>query len=735
MNRFEAYAKRLIWPAAFLLATFVAGCGGGSGGGAVVAPGTPVSGSVVKGPVSGATVNFFALNNDGSKGAQINVPATTDAAGIFSTILTQAPTAPVLAEASGGSYVDEATGAIVTLAATDVLSAVLPAGATSAAITPLTHIAATRARELARIANTAAALSAAIASSNTSVAQQYGVDNILTTVPVAANTSASAAASVTAAQRQYGLVLAGIAQEAAILGVRTIDLISALAKDVKDGTLNGTDSSSGTAVAVTMPLIAGGTAILPTTAGIAGIQAGITAFIASPNNKSGMTALTIPTTPVQVGDTTPPTVTASTPANNATGVALNTAVNVTFSKAMNSASLTSTSFTLSAGGTAVSGTVAYSGNNATFTPSAALAVSTLYTATVTTAATDLAGNALASNFVWTFTTGAIADTTPPTVNSTVPADVATGVALNANVTATFSKAMNPATITTATFTLAQGTTAVAGAVTYAGTTATFTPTAKLAAGLLYTATITTGVKDLAGNAMVANKTWSFTAAKGPAPVNLGTAGNFVILSKSGITDVPTSAVVGDVGSSPITGAAILVTCTEVTGKVYSVDAAGPAPCVLTDATRLTTAIGDMAIAYTDAAGRTLPDFTELGAGDISGKTLVAGLYKWSTSVSINTDVTLTGGPNDVWIFQIAGNLTLAPAKKVILSGGALAKNIFWQLVGDGVVDATLGTTSHFEGIILSQNAIHLNTGASINGRLLAQKAVTLQSNAVTQPAP
>ena len=224
-------------------------------------------------------------------------------------------------------------------------------------------------------------------------------------------------------------------------------------------------------------------------------------------------------------------------------------------------------------------------------------------------------------------------------------------------------------------------------------------------------------------------------AAGPAPVNLGIAGNFAILSKTGITDVPTSAVVGDIGTSPITGASILLTCTEVTGKVYSVDAAGPLPCSLTDATRLTTAVGDMETAYTDAAGRAIPDFSELAAGDLSGLTLVPGLYKWGTSVAINTDVTLSGGPNDVWIFQISGNLTLANGKKVVLAGGALPKNIFWQVVGDGIVDATLGTTSHFEGIIISKNAIHLNTGASINGRLLAQKAVTLQSSAVTQPAP
>ena len=214
------------------------------------------------------------------------------------------------------------------------------------------------------------------------------------------------------------------------------------------------------------------------------------------------------------------------------------------------------------------------------------------------------------------------------------------------------------------------------------------------------------------------------------PVNLGSAGTFVILTKTGITDVHASAVKGDVGTSPITGAALLLTCTEVTGKVYTVDAAGPLPCRVTDGTKLTSAIGDMEFAYTDAAGRTSPDFTELGAGQIGGLTLAPGLYKWGTDVKITKDVTLTGGPNDVWIFQIAGKLKEANAVRITLAGGARAKNIFWQAAGA----VTLGTTAHFEGIILAKTMIAVNTEATVSGRLFAQTAVTLQMNAVTQPA-
>jgi len=213
-------------------------------------------------------------------------------------------------------------------------------------------------------------------------------------------------------------------------------------------------------------------------------------------------------------------------------------------------------------------------------------------------------------------------------------------------------------------------------------------------------------------------------------VRLGSAGTFAILSKTGITDVYASAITGDVGTSPITGAAMLLTCGEVTGNVYVVDAAGPLPCAINDATTLTASVGDMEIAYLDAEGRVTPDFTELGAGEIGGLTLVPGLYKWGTGLLISTDVTLSGGPNDVWIFQVAGTMNQASATRVTLTGGAQARNIFWQVAGA----VTIGTTAHLEGVVLAKTLIAVNTGASVNGRLLAQTAVTLQMNAVTQPA-
>lgn len=216
--------------------------------------------------------------------------------------------------------------------------------------------------------------------------------------------------------------------------------------------------------------------------------------------------------------------------------------------------------------------------------------------------------------------------------------------------------------------------------------------------------------------------------QGPASVNLGSAGDYVILAESTITSIPASAISGNVGLSPATGAGLVLTCAEVTGTIFSVDAAGPLPCRVTDAPGLTAAIAARGIAYTDAAGRA-PDYTELGAGNIGGLTLAPATYNWGTGVLVPTSVTLTGGPNDVWIFQIAQGLTVSSGVEIILAGGALPQNIYWQVAGA----VELGTTSQFRGVILSQTSIAVLTGASVDGRLMAGTAVTLDQNRVTQP--
>jgi len=231
-------------------------------------------------------------------------------------------------------------------------------------------------------------------------------------------------------------------------------------------------------------------------------------------------------------------------------------------------------------------------------------------------------------------------------------------------------------------------------------------------------------------------TASALTGRGPSPVLLGAAGNYVILAKSAISTVPSSAVTGDLGLSPaaasyITGFSLVADPTnvfsrspQVVGKVYAASYAVPTPTILT------TAVSNMQTAYTDAAGRSKPNFLELGTGNIGGKTLAPGLYKWTSTVTIPADVTISGTKSDVWIFQTTGDLTMAAATHVTLVGGAVAKNIFWQVAGH----ATFGSSSHFEGVILCKTDVTLQTGATMNGRVLAQTAVTLQQATVTAPA-
>lgn len=223
---------------------------------------------------------------------------------------------------------------------------------------------------------------------------------------------------------------------------------------------------------------------------------------------------------------------------------------------------------------------------------------------------------------------------------------------------------------------------------------------------------------------------------GPAPVSLGTASTFVILAKSGITTTGTTSLTGDLGVSPIAGTAItgftlvmdasneFATSPIVTGKVYAADYASPTPA------KLTQAISDMQTASNDAAGRTAVTANDLGAGSIGGMTFQPGLYKWSTGVLVGSDIVLSGGPNDVWIFQIAQTLDVATGVHVTLQGGAQAGNVYWQ-VGEQV---TLGTYCDFKGNLITQTAIVFNTGATLVGRALAGTAVTLDANTLTKAA-
>ena len=277
---------------------------------------------------------------------------------------------------------------------------------------------------------------------------------------------------------------------------------------------------------------------------------------------------------------------------------------------------------------------------------------------------------------------------------------------------------------------------VSGTVRYdaASRTATFTPVSVLQRGVRYIANLSSEVKDATGTPL-SSYSWDFNAAAGPTPVNLGTAGQFAILAKSAVSTTGTTHVTGDLGLSPaastyFTGFSDTLDATNtystspfVTGRLYAASMASPTPV------KLSTAVSDMATAYTDASGRVNATATELAAGELGGLTLKPGFYKWSSAVKASNDVTLAGGPNDTWILQVAQTLNLASGVHVTLSGGAQAKNITWVVAGA----VTLGTGSDLEGVVLGQTGIVLQTGAVMHGRALAQTAVTLDASTVTVP--
>jgi hypothetical protein len=415
-----------------------------------------------------------------------------------------------------------------------------------------------------------------------------------------------------------------------------------------------------------------------------------------------------------------------TPPNGAAGVCPTTVVAATFGQAMNPATINAASFTLMGPGNApVAGTVSHDSTNKiySFTPGADLALLTTYTATITTGAQDPYGNALASNYVWTFTTGAstCAPNGMPMVISVSPANGAMGVCANTAVSATFSEAMDPATINNSTFTLSP---AVPGTVTLdaTGKIAVYTPAANLALNTLYTATITTGAKDLAGTALPANYVWTFTTAALACQqaIALGTAAQFEVLAGSTVTNTgPTIITGGNLGLSPGTAVTGFPPGTLIAPAVMEISNSIAAQAEL-----------DLTIAYNDAAS--LPNGAALPA-DLAGLTLTPGLYTNATTVMLSAgNLTLDGqgNANAVFIFQVGSTLTTLGSTQIVLTGGAQAANVFWQ-VGSS---ATLGTSSVFEGTILSLQSISLNTGATLVGRALARNGqVTLEANAVTAP--
>ena len=400
-----------------------------------------------------------------------------------------------------------------------------------------------------------------------------------------------------------------------------------------------------------------------------------------------------------------PLVVSTDPANLATSVPLEKVVSATFNKKMDPETFTAESFTLY-NGTKIEGAVTFSDSTVFFTPAEDLTPDKEYTGTVKATVRDLNGINLKEDYIWTFTTVAIPMYTlnVTAVNGTVDIDP--------------------------------------DQTSYeSGTIVMLTPIPDT--GYIFTGWSgdATGTDDPLSVTMDSDKNITANFAEvapiGPGKVDLKTAGDFVILTKSGISTTGATSITGDIGVSPAAASAItgfdLIMDTDgqssstpiVNGKVYASDYADPTPA------KLTTAVSDMETAFTTANGLTEPaPIVDLYAGDISGRTLAPGLYKWSTGVLVTSEgVTLSGGPNDTWVFQISQDFTVNNSAAITLEGGAKAENIFWVVSGQ----ATLGTDSDVKGNILSQTLISLNTGAKVTGRLLAQTAVTLNASTVVLP--
>ena len=425
-----------------------------------------------------------------------------------------------------------------------------------------------------------------------------------------------------------------------------------------------------------------------------------------------------------------PIATVVTPAD---GVCPETAVvSAAFSQAMNPASINPSTFTLTGPGEAsVAGAVTYvaATQTATFTPTVSLAPSTTFAATITTGVANTLGNPLTAEKAWIFTTSTSCATTPPTVTLVTPPNSATPICPNsAIIAAAFSKAMNPATITSSTFTLKAGVTSVAGTVTYVAATdiATFTPTVSLAPSTTFTATVTTGVADAYGNPLAVNYVWTFTTSAActlPPVSGLGTACTFGILAGSTVTNVTgtITTVSGNVGVWPGSAVTGFGPPASITGTI---DADNPVA---------QTAQGDLTTAYNNAAGAT---GGAVLTADIGGQTLPPGVYRTTSaqpSLGITGNLTLDGqgNPNAAWTFQVVSTLvTAAGNSQVILINGAQPQNVLWQ-VGSS---ATLGTNTTFVGTIMAETSVTATTGATLDGRALALTgAVTLDDTTVVVP--
>lgn len=446
-----------------------------------------------------------------------------------------------------------------------------------------------------------------------------------------------------------------------------------------------------------------------------------------------------------------PAVVSTNPANTATGIPLNQVITIKFNEPMDAATFSNASVTLQEvapvvkgkyevnastavtqqGTVSVAGKVTFNDSTATFTPSSPLKLSTTYSGRITSTVKDLMGNALPIDYVWSFSTGMW-----PKVVLTVPENKETNVAVNQLITVTFKEGMNPLTINQNSFIVMIGTTPITGTVTYSGKKATFTPTNNLLLGT-YTATITTKAENLSGIALASDYIWSFStnATIGAAGVNLKSVAQFGIIAGVGVSNNAGFSEIHNMNVGICPGVRSSITgfppAIVVNGSMYASDDLIPAgvPAMLIQAKQ------DLVDAYLFAEGATYPAAATV-SGDIGGTTLVPGIYKSTSTLLIqsgNLTLDAKGDANAVWIFQIASDFTTVGGAggNVILSGGAQAKNVFWQTGRS----ATIGDFTLFKGNILALTSISLNTGATVVGRMLARNGsvVMTSTNIIDKP--
>ena len=463
-----------------------------------------------------------------------------------------------------------------------------------------------------------------------------------------------------------------------------------------------------------------------------------------------------------LADTTRPTVVLSVPTAASTGLPINSRITASFSEDMNAATLSGSSFSLTNTtlGTAVAGSVSYSAaaRTATFTPTAgSLASNSAFSATISAAATDLAGNGLAGNtavlpaagqHVWTFSTGGAGDTTAPTVTAISPVAGSTSC-LSKAVSATFSEPMDAATISATTLRVSRAGVAVAGSVRYdaASRVASFVPSsaAGFAASSTFDAVVVggnTGVKDLAGNALAVDRSWSFQTGTQPCAtgVDLRSIASFGSFGgAAGITNQGINTVVG--GNIGTTAACTLITGLHDASNVYtetplnigavngSVFCAPPAPGTATSMAIATQARADALSAYNALVA--LPPGSDPGAGQLGGLVLQAGVYTAAggTFAVTTGDLTLDaqGDSNAVWVFQSASALTVGlPAipRRVLLVNGAQAGNVYWQ-VGSA---ARIEDRSLMVGTIIAPAGVTISTAGQAGQTTLIGRAIGLTAS-------